>query len=92
VPVNEGQLVTYVGWLAIEREAGRRSVSAASLPRYISAVLVVAKSFSDCQEALTAGRMPILQAFLREYGKWVARLFPRLTHSDGVSADIIQAM
>jgi hypothetical protein len=29
VPVNEGQLVAYVGWLAIEREAGRRSVSAA---------------------------------------------------------------
>jgi hypothetical protein len=35
VPVNEGQLVAYVGWLAIEREAGRRSVSAAYLPQYI---------------------------------------------------------
>jgi hypothetical protein len=27
VPVNEGKVVAYVGWLAIERAAGRRSVS-----------------------------------------------------------------
>jgi hypothetical protein len=60
VPVNEGQLMAYVGWVAIERKAGRRSESAASLPQYISAVCVVAKSFFDGQEALTAGRMPIL--------------------------------
>jgi hypothetical protein len=66
VPVSEGQLVSYVGWLAIKREAGRRSVSAASLPQYISAVRDVAKSFFDGQDALTAGRMPILQALLRE--------------------------
>jgi hypothetical protein len=92
VPVNEGQLVAYVGWLAIEREAGRRSVSAASLPQYISAVRVVAKSFFDGQEALTAGRMPILQALLRAYGQWEARSFPRLTHRGGVPADIIQAI
>jgi hypothetical protein len=49
VPVNEGQLVAYVGWLSIEREVGRRSVSSASLPQYISAVRVVAKSFFDGQ-------------------------------------------
>jgi hypothetical protein len=33
--VKEGQLMAYVVWLAVEREAGRRSVSAASLPQYI---------------------------------------------------------
>jgi hypothetical protein len=60
VPVNEGQLAAYVGWLAIEREAGRRSVSAASLPQYLSAVRVVAQSFFDGQEALTSSSMPIL--------------------------------
>jgi hypothetical protein len=69
VPVNERQLVAYVGWLAIEREVGRRSALAASLPQYISAVRVVAKSFFDGQKALTAGRMPILQALLRAYGQ-----------------------
>jgi hypothetical protein len=92
VPVNEGQLVAYVGWLAIEREVGRRSMSAASLPQYISAVRVVAKSFFDVQEALTADSMPILQAFLRAYGQWEARSFPRLIHRGGVPADIIQAI
>jgi hypothetical protein len=64
VPVNEGLLMEYVGWLAIEHEAGMRPVSAASLPQYISAVRVVVKSFFDGQEALTAGRMPILKALL----------------------------
>jgi hypothetical protein len=92
VPVNDGQLVAYVGWLAVEREAGRRSVSAASLPQCISAVRVVAKSFFDGQEALSAGRMPILQALLRAYGQWEARSFPRLTLRGGVPADIIQAI
>jgi hypothetical protein len=65
-------------------------VSAASLPQYISAVRVVAKSFFDGREALTAGRMPILQALLRAYGQWEARSFPRLTHHGGVPADIIK--
>jgi site-specific recombinase XerC len=55
-------------------------------------VRVVAKSFFDGQEALTAGRMLILQALLRAYGQWEARSFPRLTHRGGVPADIIQAI
>jgi hypothetical protein len=67
-------------------------VSAASWPQYISAVRVVAKQFFDGQEALTFGRMPIFQEFLRAYGQWEARSFPRLTHRGGVSADIIQAI
>jgi hypothetical protein len=54
-PVNEGQLVAYVGWLEMERESGRRSVSAASLPQYLSAVCVVAKSVFDSQGGLTSG-------------------------------------
>jgi hypothetical protein len=47
VSVKEGQLVEYVGWLAMKREAGRRSVSAASLPQYLSAVRAVAKTVFD---------------------------------------------
>jgi hypothetical protein len=50
------------------------------------------KSFFDGQDALTAGRMPILQALLREYGQWEASSFPRLTHRVGVPADIIQSI
>jgi hypothetical protein len=91
VPVNESHLVAYVIWLAMELEAGRRSVADASLPKYISAVRVVAKSFFDGQETLTAGRMPIFQALLRAYGQLEARSFPRLTNRGDVQADIIQA-
>jgi hypothetical protein len=50
------------------------------------------KSFFEGQEALTAGRMPIFKALLREYGQWEATPFPRLTHRGGVPADIIQAI
>jgi hypothetical protein len=67
-------------------------VSTASLPRYIPAVRVVAKSFFNGQEALTAGRISILQALLRAYGQWEARSFPHLTYRGGVLADIIQAI
>jgi hypothetical protein len=91
-PVNEGQLVVYVGWLAMEREAGRRSVSAASIPQYLSAVGVVAKSVFDSQGGLTSGPMPILQALLRAYSQWEALSFPRLPHRGGVPADVIQAI
>jgi hypothetical protein len=75
VPVKEGQRVAYVGWLAIERETGRRSVSAASLPQNISAMSVVAKLFFHGQEALNAGRIPFLQELLSAYGQWEARSF-----------------
>jgi hypothetical protein len=36
---------------------------------HFAAVRVVTKSFFDGQEALTAGRMPILQGLLRAYGQ-----------------------
>jgi hypothetical protein len=62
VPVNDGQLVAYVGWLEMEREVGRVSLSAASLPQYLSAVRVVAKSVFEIQGRLNAGPIPILQA------------------------------
>jgi hypothetical protein len=54
-------------------------------------VRVVAKSFFDGQEALTAGRILMPQALLRAYGQWEAWSFPRLTNRGRVSANIIQA-
>jgi hypothetical protein len=32
VPVSESQLLSYVGWLAMERETGRRPASSKSFP------------------------------------------------------------
>jgi hypothetical protein len=71
VPAYESQLLSYVGWLAMEREAGgRQSVSATSSTQYLSAVRVIARSIfisSASQAAAIPEPMPILQALLRAY-------------------------
>jgi hypothetical protein len=93
VPENESQLVACVGWLAMEREAGRRSVSAASLPQYLSAVHVICRSLfilSTSPGTATAEPMPILQALVRAYAQWEAQAFPQLTNRGWIPADVIQ--
>jgi hypothetical protein len=76
VPVSESQLLAYVGWLAMEREAGRRSVSAKSLSQYLSEVRVVSRAIftpdmpsEDRPMSMpilyTPMSMPILQARIR---------------------------
>jgi hypothetical protein len=89
-PVTEQQLVAYVGWLAKEREAGRRSVSADSLPQYITAARFVARSLFGGDTATTT--MPLLRALQRAYSKWEAQKYPSLTHRGGVPADIVQTI
>jgi hypothetical protein len=89
-PVTEQQLVAYVGWLAQEREAGRRSVSAGSLPQYLTAARTVARSLFGGDTART--RMPLLSALHRAYVKWKAEKYPSLTHRGGMPADIVQAI
>jgi hypothetical protein len=89
VPGNESQLLAYVGWLAMEREARRRSVSSTSLPQYLSAVRVIARSiftFSAGQAAATSEHLSILQALLRAYVQWDAQSFPQLTHRGEIPA------
>jgi hypothetical protein len=83
--------VPYVGWLAIEREA-RGGQCRWHHCHSTFQLRVVAKSFFDGQEALTASSIPILQALMRAYGQRKARSFPRLTNRGGVLADIIQAI
>jgi hypothetical protein len=69
-PVPEQKLVAYVGWLAHGREAGRRSVSAGSLPQYLAAARTVARSLFVGETAMTT--MPLLSALQRAYFKWEA--------------------
>jgi hypothetical protein len=94
VPVTESQLFAYVGWLATEREAGRPSISAKSLPQYLSAVRVVSRAIftPDMPSEDRPMSMPILQAFIRAYAQWEAQSFAQLTHRGGVPADVIQAV
>jgi hypothetical protein len=89
-PVTEQQLVAYVGWLAQESEAGRRSVSAGSLPQYLTALRTVAHSLFGGDTATTT--MPLLSALQRAYSKWEAEKFSSLSHRGGVPADIVQAI
>jgi hypothetical protein len=67
-PVTDQQLVAYVGWLAQEHEAGRRSASAGSLPQYITAARTVARSQFGGDAATTT--IPLLSALQRAYSKW----------------------
>jgi hypothetical protein len=62
-PVTKQQLVAYVGWLAHEREVGSRSVSAGSLPQYLTAARTVARSLFGGDTATT--KMPLLSALQR---------------------------
>jgi hypothetical protein len=89
-PVTEQQLVAYVGWLAQEREAGHRSVSAGSLPQYLTAARTVARSLFGGDTAMTT--MPLLGALQRAYSKREAEKYPSLTHRGGVPADIVQTI
>lgn len=41
LPVTEAALLEYIGYLVLQKEQGRRSVSPASLPQYLSAIRVV---------------------------------------------------
>jgi hypothetical protein len=94
VPVSESQLLAYVGWLAMEHEAGRRSVSAKSLLQYLSAVRVVSRAIftPDMPSEDRPMSMPILHAHIRANAQWEAQSFPQLTHRGGVPADVIQAV
>jgi hypothetical protein len=79
-----------MGWLAPEREAGRRSVISGSLPQYLTAARTVARSLFGSDTATTT--MPLLSALQHAYSKWEAEKYPSLTHRGGVPADIVQAI
>jgi hypothetical protein len=94
VLVSESQLLPYMDWLAMEREAGQRSVSAKSLPQYLPAVRFLSRAIftPDMPSEDRPMSMPILQAPIRAYAQWEAQSFSQLTHHGGVPADVIQAV
>jgi hypothetical protein len=83
-------MVAFVGWLAQEREAGRRSVSAGSLPQYLTAARTFARSLFGSDTETTT--MPLLSALQRAYAKWEAENYPSVTHRGRAPADIVQAI
>jgi len=86
LPVTEAHLVAFVGWLAVERERGRRSVGSSSIPQYISAV-------RQMQLLLTGTPVPsypMMVHVLRGYARWEEAKYPKQDVRCGVPASVVQ--
>jgi hypothetical protein len=87
IPVTEANLLAYIGWLADEKDAGRRSVAPSSLAQYLSAVRVMHQSIT--------GRpppdMPMVSVAVRAYGHWFEEDTPRSPRL-GVPAHVVLAV
>lgn len=66
LPMTEPKTLAYLGWLADERNSGRRSVSASSLAQYLSAVRTMHTALCDTPPA----DMPSLKIEIRAYARW----------------------
>jgi hypothetical protein len=66
MPVNEFNLLAFIGWLSDEKDAGRRAVTPASLAQYFSAVRGMHQAMMDA--SLSA--MPVVAVASRAYGHW----------------------
>jgi site-specific recombinase XerD len=88
LPVSEASLLAFIGWLANERDAGRRSVSAVSLPQYLAAV-------KHMQQLLWGTAVPAYHTVpvaLRAYARWEEGGQPTADQRIGVPATIAQAI
>ena len=86
LPVTEAHLLSFVGWLGAEREAGRRSVGSASIPQYLSAV-------RQMQLLLTGTPVPpypMMVHVLRGYRRWEEQNFPQQVVRCGIPASLLQ--
>ena len=86
LPATEAHFIAFIGWVASEREAGRRSVSAASLPQYLSAVRQM--HLAVIGEAVPS--FPMVWHVIRGFRKWEEANFPQRTVRAGVPASIVQ--
>lgn len=86
LPVTEAHMISYIGWLMQEREAGRRAVGHSSLPQYLSAV-------RQMQRTVTGDSMPdfpLVSHLLRAYGRWEEEKYPRRAVRCGIPASVVQ--
>jgi hypothetical protein len=67
-------LLAYIGWLADEKDAGRRSVAPTSLTHYLSAIRVMHQSITG----QSLGDMPMVAVASRAYGHWYEEDAPRM--------------
>lgn len=83
IPVTEGSLVAFIGWLKMSRERGTRQVGAASIPQYVSAV----RRMHELYTGRAVPAYPFLESVTRAYGKWEEAKYPKDLVRCGVDAE-----
>ena len=83
VPVTEGSLVAFIGWLKMSRERGTRQVGASSIPQYLSAV----RRMHELYTGRAVPVFPFLESVIRAYGKWEEAEYPKDLVRCGVDAE-----
>lgn len=82
IPVTEGNLVAFIGWLKLSRERGTRQVGVTSIPQYVSAV----RRMHELYTGRAVPSYPFLESVIRAYGKWEEGNFPKELVRCGVDA------
>lgn len=88
LPMAEPQTLAYIGWLANERDSGRRRVSCTSLEQYLSAI----RLFHTRAIGRPVGPMLFLRDAIRAYQNWEEEKYPKLEQRAGLDAETIQSI
>lgn len=86
LPVTEAHFISFVGWIASEREAGRRRISAVSIPQYLSAV----RQMQLVLHGTAVPAFPFVWHVLRAYKRWEEQNYPQTAVRCGVPASVMK--
>ena len=86
LPVTDAHFLSFVGWLGVEREAGRRSVGSASIPQYLSAV----RQMQLLLTGVPVTPYPMMVHVLRGYRRREELNFPQQTVRCGIRATLLK--
>lgn len=86
LPVTEAHFIAFIGWLTMEREGGRRSVSSASIPQYLNAV----RQMQLATMGYEVPPYPLVNVVIRGYTRWEEEKFPQQEVRCGVPASVVQ--
>lgn len=86
LPVTEGHILSFIGWLALARQEKRRSISSRSVPQYLSAV----RQMQLVLTGVPVPAFPLLPHVLRVLERWEEDKFPPLDIRSGLSAEHVQ--
>lgn len=85
LPVTEGSLLAFIGWLKMSKERGTRSVGSSSIPQYLSAV----RRMHELYTGRPVPTYPFVDVVIRAYGKWEEQQYPKESVRCGIDATIM---